>query len=67
MLTSQYAMPSFVIIGEKMVEAPADEETGEVPVDGEGAPQMVPEHFFHKAPHSRAAHAHRSHALGSMT
>lgn len=48
MLTSQYAMPSFVIIGEKMVEAPADEETGEVPVDGEGAPQMVPEHFFHK-------------------
>merc|ERR1712087_167290 len=48
MLTSMYSMPSFVIIGEKMVEAPPDEETGEVLLDAEGMPVMVPEHFFHK-------------------
>jgi hypothetical protein len=49
MLTSNpYAMPSFVIIGEKMVEAPPDEESGEVPVDADGEPLMVAERFFHK-------------------
>ena len=37
-------------LGEKMIEAPPDEETGEVPLDAEGMPVMVPEHFFHKAP-----------------
>uniref|UniRef100_A0A7S0P2X4 Uncharacterized protein n=1 Tax=Calcidiscus leptoporus TaxID=127549 RepID=A0A7S0P2X4_9EUKA len=48
MIHNKYAMPSLVLIGEKQVEAPPDEETGEVPVDADGAPKMISEHFFHK-------------------
>merc|ERR1719275_576637 len=46
MIHNKYAMPSLVLIGEKQVEAPPDEETGEVPVDADGAPKMISEHFF---------------------